>query len=48
MILEKSYVSLPEAELSLYNNGQLGRKTGGGFYRIQKIIMERKLKRFMT
>ena len=32
----KAFVNLPEAELKLYNKGQLGRKTGGGFYRIRK------------
>ena len=42
--LGKPYVSLPEAELSLYNNGQLGRKTGGGFYRIQKNNNGEKIK----
>ena len=40
----KSYVNLPEAELSLYNKGQLGRKTGGGFYRIQKSNDGNKIK----
>lgn len=34
--LGRPYVSLPDAELWLYNNGQLGRKSGGGFYRVKK------------
>ncbi len=42
--LGKSYVNLPEAELNLYNNGQLGRKTGGGFYRIKKSNDGEKIK----
>ena len=37
-------VSLPDEELELYNNKQLGRKTGGGFYRIKKNIDGDKLK----
>jgi 3-hydroxyacyl-CoA dehydrogenase len=31
------YVRLPLAEKNMYDNGQLGRKTGGGFYRIKKL-----------
>jgi len=32
-----NYVNLPAEEQNMYDNGQLGRKTGGGFYRIQKL-----------
>ncbi len=32
-----NFVSLPEAEINLLQNGQLGRKSGGGFYRIKKV-----------
>ncbi len=38
------YVNLPDEEQKLYDNGQLGRKTGGGFYRIQKLDNGDKLK----
>ena len=31
------YVKLPEQEQNMFDNKQLGRKTGGGFYRIQKL-----------
>jgi 3-hydroxyacyl-CoA dehydrogenase len=31
-----AYASLPEAEQRMVEAGQLGRKTGGGFYRVQK------------
>tara|TARA_Y100001978_G_scaffold198576_1_gene211253 strand:- start:273 stop:1568 length:1296 start_codon:yes stop_codon:yes gene_type:complete len=42
--LGKDFVTLPEKELSLYNKGQLGRKTGGGFYRINKDTSGEKIK----
>ena len=38
------YVDLPEEEQKLYDAGQLGRKTGGGFYRMQKLENGEKLK----
>lgn len=31
------YVNLPKVEQEMYDKGQLGRKTGGGFYRIKKL-----------
>ena len=31
------YVNLPTEEQNMYDNGQLGRKSGGGFYRVQKL-----------
>ena len=31
------YVNLPTEEQNMFDSGQLGRKTGGGFYRIQKL-----------
>ena len=31
------YVNLPTEEQNMFYSGQLGRKTGGGFYRIQKL-----------
>jgi 3-hydroxyacyl-CoA dehydrogenase len=31
------YVNLPNEEQNMFDSGQLGRKTGGGFYRIQKL-----------
>jgi 3-hydroxyacyl-CoA dehydrogenase len=31
------YVNLPVEEQNMFDKGQLGRKTGGGFYRIQKL-----------
>ena len=42
--LGRDFVSLPDEELNLYNKGQLGRKTGGGFYRINRTIEDQKLK----
>ncbi len=32
----RSYLALPETEQHMLNNGQLGRKTGGGFYKMVK------------
>ena len=40
----RSFVSLPKVELEMFNNGQLGRKTGGGFYRIKKLDNGEKIK----
>ena len=31
------YVNLPTEEQNMFDSGQLGRKTGGGFYRMQKL-----------
>ena len=31
------YVDLPTEEQNMFDSGQLGRKTGGGFYRMQKL-----------
>ena len=31
------YVSLPDEELHMYKKGQLGRKSGGGFYRVNVL-----------
>jgi len=31
------YVNLPTEEKNMFDSGQLGRKTGGGFYRMQKL-----------
>ncbi len=39
-----SYTKLPNEEQNLYNNKQLGRKTGGGFYRIKKLDNGEKIK----
>ena len=40
----RGFVNLPKVELEMFNNGQLGRKTGGGFYRIKKLDNGEKLK----
>ena len=40
----RNFVNLPKVELEMFNNGQLGRKTGGGFYRIKKLDNGEKLK----
>ena len=40
----RDYVLLPEAELEMFKNGQLGRKAGGGFYRIKKLNETEKVK----
>ena len=32
-----NYVTLPVEEQNMFDKGQLGRKTGGGFYRMQKL-----------
>ena len=40
----RNFVSLPEEEQKLYEKGQLGRKTGGGFYRVIKNNNGEKLK----
>ena len=40
----RNFVSLPEEEQKLYEKGQLGRKTGGGFYRVKKSDDGEKLK----
>ncbi len=34
--LGRAYTSLPDVEQAMLESGQLGRKTGGGFYRMQK------------
>ena len=39
-----NYVNLPEEEYQMYKNGQLGRKTGGGFYRMKKLSDGNKIK----
>lgn len=38
------YVNLPKVEQEMYDKGQLGRKTGGGFYRIKKLENGEKIK----
>jgi len=40
----RRFVHLPKLELEMYNKGQLGRKSGGGFYRIKKINENDKIK----
>ena len=40
----RRFVHLPKLELEMYNKGQLGRKSGGGFYRIKKINENHKIK----
>ena len=40
----RNFVNLPKVELEMFKNGQLGRKTGGGFYRIKKLDNGEKLK----
>ena len=39
-----AYVKLPQDETAMYSNNQLGRKTGGGFYRVKKLETGEKLK----
>ena len=39
-----SYVKLPPEEEEMFTNNQLGRKTGGGFYRIKKLDTGEKIK----
>ena len=38
------FTKLPSEEQNLFNNKQLGRKTGGGFYRIKKLDSGEKVK----
>lgn len=33
----RAYLTMPEAERTMHANGQLGRKTGGGFYKLTKL-----------
>ncbi len=40
----RPYVNLPTNEQVMYDNNQLGRKTGGGYYRIRKDTEENKIK----
>ena len=39
-----NYVNLPVEEQDMFDKGQLGRKTGGGFYRMQKLANGEKKK----
>jgi 3-hydroxyacyl-CoA dehydrogenase len=39
-----AFVKLPQDETAMFSNNQLGRKTGGGFYRVKKLETGEKLK----
>ena len=39
-----NYTELPQEELQMYKSGQLGRKSGGGFYRVKKSSKGNKIK----
>ena len=38
------FVKLPKDEIDMFSNNQLGRKTGGGFYRVKKLETGEKIK----
>jgi len=38
------FVTLPQDEADMFSNNQLGRKTGGGFYRVKKLETGEKIK----